>query len=107
MKINKLSEYTRGWIVGKFSPNLVEKDYEIGFKYYKQGDYEKSHYHLLSDEITIVLFGEVEMNGVKYIEGDIITQEKGEASDFKCLSDKAITGVYRPDGSHPSDKYFI
>ena len=106
MKTDKLSRMVRGWVVGKFSPNLYEKDYEIGFKYYKLGDCEASHMHLLSQEVTIVLMGEVEMNGEIYKEGDIVIQEKGEYTDFKCLSEKAITAVYRPDGSFLSDKYF-
>ena len=106
MKTDKLSRMVRGWVIGKFSPNLYEKDYEIGFKYYNLGDHEDSHMHLLSDEVTIVLLGEVEMNNVVYCEGDIIVQEKGEYTDFKCLSNRAITAVYRPDGSFLSDKYF-
>lgn len=97
---------TRGWMVGKFSPAIYTKDYEIGFKYYKIGDYEQSHCHLLSDEVTIILLGDVEMNGIKYSDGDIIVQEKGEYTDFKCLSERAITAVYRPDGSYPNDKNF-
>lgn len=96
----------RGWIVGQFTPSLYDKDYEIGFKYYKKGDYEKSHKHLLSDEVTIVLLGSVEMNGQQYTEGNIIVQEKGEFTDFLCLSDRVITAVYRPDGSFPNDKVF-
>lgn len=106
MQAHKLSDMTRGWIVGNFSPTLYQKDYEIGFKYYKVGDYEKSHKHLLSQEVTVVLLGEVEMNGVKYCQGDIIVQEKGEYTDFLCLSEQAITAVYRPDGSFPNDKHF-
>lgn len=106
MKLHKLSDMTRGWMVGKFSPSLYDKDYEIGFKYYKGGDYEKSHKHLLSEEVTIILLGEVEMNGAKYSEGDIVVQEKGEYTDFRCLSERVITAVYRPDGSFPNDKYF-
>lgn len=106
MKIHRLNDMVRGWIVGKFSPNLYTKDYEIGFKYYNKGDFEKSHKHILSDEVTIVLFGQVEMNGQQYVEGDIVIQEKGEYTNFICLSDKAITAVYRPDGSFPNDKSF-
>ena len=107
MKILKLSNFIRGWIVGKFSPSLYDKSYEIGFKYYQSGDYEKAHKHLLSDEVTIILFGEVEMNGKKYSEGDIVVQEKNEFTDFKCLSERAITAIYRPDGSFPNDKVFM
>lgn len=107
MRKLKLNDFNRGWIVGKFDGNpLYQKDYEIGFKYYNKGDCERSHKHDLSDEVTIILFGSVEMNGVTYSDGDIIIQEKGEYTDFKCLSDRAITAVYRPDGSFPNDKTF-
>lgn len=106
MKKLKLNSFIRGWLVGSFLPSLYNKNYEIGYKYYNKGDYEKSHKHLLSDEVTVILFGEVEMNGEKYCEGDLVIQEKGEFTDFLCLSDRAITSVYRPDGSFPDDKYF-
>src|SRR6185436_1195913 len=107
MKVLSLKDFTRGWIVGKFEPNLYTKDYELGFKYYQKGECEKFHTHLLSDEVTIVLLGEIQMNYQVYREGDIIIQEKGEFTDFICLSDKAITEVYRPDGSFPNDKIII
>jgi len=106
VKVFKLSDMTRGWVVGKFEPSLYSKDHELGFKYYYRGDYEKSHQHLLSDEVTFILSGEIKMNGQTYYEGDIIVQEKGEFTDFECLSHRAITAVYRPDGSFPNDKYF-
>ena len=105
MKLHNLQNFTRGWVVGNFENNLYKKDYELGFKYYKAGDYEKAHYHLMSDEITIILSGVVEINNVRYGQGMIITQEKGEASDFRCIED-AITAVYRSDASVPNDKYF-
>lgn len=106
MRFAKLDNMVRGWMVGKFTPNLYEKDYEIGFKYYKLGDYEKAHKHELSEEVTVILFGEVEMNGDRYKEGDVVVQERGEYTDFRCVSERAITAIYRPDGSFPSDKYF-
>lgn len=106
MKLLHLKDTIRGWMVGKFADPMFEKDYELGFKYYQAGDYEKSHAHFMSDEVTIILLGEVEMNGVKYSEGDIVVQEKGEYTDFKVLSERVITGIYRPDGSFPNDKTF-
>ena len=97
---------SRGWIVGNFNPSLYKKDYEIGFKYYKLGDCEKAHKHDLSEEVTSVLFGKIKMNGISYEEGDIIVQEKSEYTDFECISDIAITAVYRPDGSFMHDKHY-
>ncbi len=96
---------TRGWMVGQFEPHVYQKDYELGFKYYQQGDYEQSHCHLKSEEVTIILLGSVKMNDNIYQEGDIVVQEQGEYTDFECLSERAITAVYRPDGSFPQDKY--
>jgi hypothetical protein len=106
MKKLNLSDFERGWIVGKFSPNLYQKDYEIGLKYYNENDYEKSHAHLLSDEVTIIINGSVKMNDDVYTKGDIIVQERGEYTDFLCLKNNTITLVYRPDGSFPNDKIF-
>lgn len=106
MRLNNINNMLRGWIVGNFNPSLYNKDYEIGFKYYKKGDYEAAHKHLLSEEVTIILFGEVKMNNITYYEGDIIIQEKNELTDFLCVSDRAITAIYRPDGSYPNDKHF-
>lgn len=100
--------FIRGWIVGNFDPALIKSDsHEIGIKYYKIGDYEKSHRHNLSREVTVIVFGTVKINGIIYGEGDIIIQECGDYADFEVLSEKAITVVYRPDGSYPSDKEFL
>lgn len=107
MHIKNINDFTRGWIFGKFDPSLQKTDYELGVKYYKKGDYEKSHKHMLSKEITIICCGEVKINGAIYKDGDIIIQEKGDVADFECLSDNAITTVFRPDGSFPNDKIFI
>jgi hypothetical protein len=106
MLLKNLDTFTRGWIVGKFSNNLFEKDYELGFKYYKKGDCETSHAHLLSEEVTIILLGDVKMNDNIYSKGDIVIQEKGEFTNFEALSDLVITAIYRPDGSYPNDKIF-
>lgn len=108
MKENNINNYTRGWIVGSFAPSLCKTDtHELGIKYYKLGDKEAAHKHNLSDEITIIAYGVVKINGKEYKEGDIIVQEKGDSADFEVLSEKAITVVYRPDGSFPNDKIFV
>lgn len=107
MKKYTLKDFVRGWIVGSgFTPSIYKNDVELGFKYYNRNDYERSHCHLLSDELTIILLGEVAINGIKYVEGDIIVQERGDFADFHVISERAITGVFRPDGSFPNDKYF-
>lgn len=106
MKTFQLKDFTRGWLVGQYEPSIYKKDYELGIKYHTKGDYELSHYHSLSDEVTIVVYGEISMNDIVYKAGDIIIQEKNEATNFCCLSDNAATVCFRPDGSFPNDKHF-
>ncbi len=106
MKVNKLSEMFRGWVVGNFEPSLFKTDdVEVAVKKYIAGDKEEKHYHKIATEITIVTSGMVLMNGVVYNEGDIITIEPGEATDFEALQDTITTVVKIP--CVKNDKYIV
>lgn len=102
-KLN-LRDMVKGWFVGAFTPTAFwTENCEIGIKKYKQGDCEPSHHHKLATEITVIISGEVEMNGIKYIADDIIVINPNESTDFKCLTD-VITCVYK-SGSFVKDKF--
>ena len=104
MNINNLKNFIKGWFVGCFEPTLLNtNDFEIAVKRYEAGDYEKSHHHRIATEITVIIEGEVEMNGVKYIKDDIITIQPNESSDFKCITDVVTVVVKTP--SVNNDKY--
>lgn len=104
MKKFNLNDFTKGWIVGQFRPTIIDTgNCELAIKKYKAGDYEEAHHHKLAGEITVIVSGEVEMDGVKYSQDDIILIEKNENTDFKCLTD-VITVVYKT-GSYKGDKY--
>jgi len=106
MKISKLSSMIRGWFVGDFSPTLYKtQTCEVGVKHYKAGDYEKAHYHKIATEITVIMSGQVEMNGECYSAGDIITLEPGDISDFRALTEVTTTVVKIPGA--PDDKYSV
>ena len=106
MKLNKLSEFTKGWFVGNFNPTLIEtNDFEVAVKEYKAGDYEERHYHKVATEITVICSGKVEMNGMEYSAGDVITIEPNEATDFKVIEDTITTVVKVP--CVKGDKYTI
>ena len=65
MKTSKLSEMKGGWFVGNFEPSLYKtNDVEAAVKSYKAGTYENSHYHKIATEITVIISGEVKMNGI-------------------------------------------
>src|SRR5205085_6148550 len=79
MKTAKLEDMVRGWFVGDFNPTLIRtQDVEVGVKSYEAGAHEKWHYHKIATEVTVIISGEVEMNGKRYGKGDIIVIEPGD-----------------------------
>lgn len=101
----KLDDMKGGWFIGQFEPTLMPtSEVEVAVKKYKKGDYEKSHYHKIATEYTVIVTGEVEMNGVKYSAGDIIRIDPGEATDFRVMSEEVVTTVVKLP-SVAGDKY--
>ena len=97
MKLSKLNEMFKGWVVGNFEPSLYKTDdFEVAVKRYKAGDKDEKHYHKIATEITVIVSGHVLMNGLMYSSGDIITIEPGEATDFEALSDSVTTVIKVP-----------
>lgn len=104
MKKFNLKDMTKGWFVGNFNPTAYNTDScEIAIKHYKAGNYEQAHHHRMVTEITVIIFGKVEMNGVVYEVNDVIVIEPHESTDFKALED-TITCVYKSQ-SVAGDKY--
>ena len=104
MKKDNLNDFFKGWFIGNFSPTLIKtNEVEVAVKRYKAGDLESAHHHKIATEITVIVSGEVEMNGVKYIEDDIIVIEPNDSTDFKCLTDVVTVVVKYPGASN--DKY--
>lgn len=104
MLLYNLKNMAKGWFIGNFEPSVYNTDIEVGIKEYKSGDKEKSHYHKLSKEFTVVVSGKVLMNNVIYSKNDIIQINENEITDFKCLED-AITVVVKTK-SVEGDKYY-
>jgi mannose-6-phosphate isomerase-like protein (cupin superfamily) len=99
-----LNDFFKGWFVGNFDPTLNNtEDFEVAVKRYNAGNYEEKHHHKISTEITVIIEGEVEMNGTKYIKDDIITIQPNESTDFKCITDVVTVVVKTPSANN--DKY--
>lgn len=106
MRVEKLDKMIKGWFVGDFEPTILKTDaVEVAVKKYKAGDYESAHYHKIATEITVIVSGEVEMNGIRYAEGDIIVIEPNEATDFRAITDVVTTVVKYPGANN--DKYLV
>jgi hypothetical protein len=95
---------TKGWFVGDFTPTLYPtQDVEVAVKSYKPGDCEERHYHKIATEITVISYGEVEMNGQRFSDGDIIVLAPNESSDFRVIRPTMTTVVKVPGAIN--DKY--
>ena len=106
MELDNLNAMVRGWFVGDFEPNVVKtKDFEVGIKTYKAGDYEEEHFHKIGTEITVILDGEARMKGSVYKHGDIITIPPMESTDFEALTDVKTVVVKIP--SARNDKFIV
>ncbi len=104
LKTFNLKNFIKGWIIGNFEPTLIKtNEVEVGVKRYVAGDYESAHHHKIATEITVIVSGKVEMNGVEYSENDIIVIEPNQSTDFKCLTD-VVTVVVKYPGAN-NDKY--
>lgn len=104
MQLFNLADMTNGWFVGGFNPTvLFTTDVEVAVKYYKAGDSEEPHYHKIATELTVIVSGEVRMNGVNYSSGSIILIEPYQVTDFTAITDVTTTVVKFPGAR--DDKY--
>ncbi len=95
-----------GWFVGDFTPAaLPTPAAEVGVKSYRAGDAEAEHVHRIAAELTLVLTGEVDMNGRRLGAGDIAVLAPGEPGTFRAISDTTTVVVKLP--SVPGDKHRI
>jgi hypothetical protein len=101
-----LQDFVGGWFVGDFNPSIEKsQNFEVCIKRYTKGDYDHKHYHLLSDEITVIVSGSARMNDTIYQANDIIQINKGESTDFEALEDCVTCVVKIP--SSKNDKYLV
>jgi uncharacterized cupin superfamily protein len=78
---------------------------EVSVKHYKGGDKEAAHVHKVATELTLVVSGQVRMNGRVFAAGEIVVVQPGEATDFEALTDATTTVVKLP--SEKGDKYLV
>ena len=69
---------------------------EAAVKTYAAGDKEAWHYHKVATEVTLILTGEIRMNGTRYDAGDVILIEPGEGTDFEAVTDVTTVVVKVP-----------
>lgn len=105
MKTFKLSNFTRGWIMGDFEPSLIKtKNFEVKVITYPKGYVDKRHVHRIADEIGVVISGSCKINGTVFTKGDICWTAPGEWVSFETPEECAMTVIKIP--SVKGDKYY-
>lgn len=103
MKVSKIDEYSKGWIVGNFHPTEFQNPHvEVAVKFFIAGDKEESHYQIIATEITIVHQGQIRLANIEFNSGDVIILEPGEIASFESITDSSLTCIKFP--SLPNDK---
>jgi len=106
MKIYKLKNFTRGWLVGDFKPSVIRtKKFEAAVMFYKKGRRDPAHKHLRAEEITVIISGKYKMNNKILKPGDIVLLKRGEAAEFYCVNAGQTVVIKSP--SVIGDKYLI
>ena len=100
----ELQAMVKGWFIGDFEPTLFQtEDVEVAIKHYQAGESEATHYHKIATEFTVVLFGQIKMNGIIYSSNQIIKVNPGVSTDFEALTDVSTVVVKIPGAKN--DKY--
>lgn len=106
MQTYKLSDMRGGWFVGDFEPSCLRlSGCEVAIKRYRAGDKEPRHVHRLATELTVVVSGVVQFNGVAFAAGTIVQLDVGEPAEFSVIEDAVTVVVKAP--SVPNDKYLV
>ncbi|MFH1427397.1 MAG: hypothetical protein ABIG60_02615 [Patescibacteria group bacterium] len=106
MEIFRLENFTKGWVIGDFEPNIIKtKEFEFAIHPHKNGEKGEVHVHRIAEEVTVIISGSFEMNNKIVNPGDIIQLKPGEAMGFHCLADAVIAVIKIP--SVIGDKYAV
>lgn len=106
MKVGKLSDMTRGWFIGHFSPSLLQTtDFEVGVLTHPKGEIWPTHYHKEGTEYNVLIKGSMIIGETTLNEGDTFIIEPYETVTPTFLEDCTIVCVKTP--SVPGDKYTV
>jgi len=106
MKVGKLSNHDRGWIIGDFENSLLRTSgFEVCVRVHPKGEVWPAHLHKIATEYNVLIYGSMSMCGVELIAGDTFIVEPNEIADPIFHEDCTIVCVKTP--SVPTDKYII
>ncbi len=93
----KLSDFSAGWLVGDFEPNIFRTGYfEFGIKYFQSGQHEPEHFQKSARELTVVIEGRCRIANYLLERGEVILIEPGEIAGFAAETDCALAIIKWP-----------
>jgi quercetin dioxygenase-like cupin family protein len=104
MKVTKLTDTYRGWLIGDFEPSVYRtKNFEVGILNHPKGEKWPAHFHKVATEYNVLIKGSMRLCDTELKEGDIFILEPYEIADPEFHEDCTILCVKIP--SDPGDKY--
>jgi quercetin dioxygenase-like cupin family protein len=106
MKVGKLSDTYRGWVIGDFEPSLLRtKNFEVGVLKHPKGEKWPAHYHKIATEYNILVAGTMRLCDIELVAGDTFILEPNEIADPTFHEDCTIVCIKVP--SDTKDKYIL
>ena len=106
MKVGKISDMNRGWMIGNFEPSLLKTDlFEVGVLLHPKGHLWPAHYHLVATEYNLLISGSMNVCGEELRAGDTFIIEPGEIAEPTFYEDCTIMCVKVPGTA--GDKYLV
>jgi len=104
MKIDNISNYYKGWILGNFNPSLFNANIDIGILHLLKGHKSDNHFHKIHVEYNIIITGKAKVDGIILSSGDIFIYNPLEKSNVEFLEDCILLVIKNP--SSKNDKYY-
>jgi quercetin dioxygenase-like cupin family protein len=106
MKVERLSDFHRGWIIGDFHPSMLRTpDFEVGVMQHHKGEVWPAHTHHVLWEYNVLVKGSMTMQNQLLTAGDVFTLQPGDVADPTFHEDCMIVCVKVP--SIPGDKHLV
>lgn len=104
MEVLKLTDFTRGWIIGNFEPSLLKtRDFEVGVLIHKKHEVWPKHYHKVGTEYNVLISGSMTIANTTISPGDVFVFNPMDVADPVFHEDCIVVCVKVP--SMPGDKY--
>ena len=106
MDFYKLNDFTRGWIIGDFSPSVLKTaEFEVGLLSHKKNEIWPAHFQKVATEYNVLISGEMYLNDNLISPGEIFIVYPEEITKVQFVQDCQLLVVKVP--SLPSDKFEV